>query len=321
MDRKKVVLVAPFLRKTLTRIVRNATFEIDQVECPHVVTKVGGRTSQVEIDCQSTSPKACRMFHPRLPALGPLRINPCETRRFSGLNALVAVSKNNRLEWIQDWLKFHVALHGANSVVLFDNGSDRYRFRKLLRTIASVPGITEYAVLSAPFPFGPNGATRIHHNARYFQLSMLHLAQSRFLRSANAVLSIDIDELVLPQNGLSVFDAVRSASQGFVSITGSWVYAREPADGGFVLHKDHKYRRRRRDRTMSPKWCVDPMGPLRGKYWRLHGIADATRDHSQGFRFLHCRQITTNWDYARNFESAGNLEESPDASIIQSILE
>ncbi|MEM8556066.1 MAG: hypothetical protein AAGF71_14725, partial [Pseudomonadota bacterium] len=45
---------------------------------------------------------------------------------FAGLNALVAVSKNNHLDWIRDWAQFHATDHGTNGVVLFDNGSTDY---------------------------------------------------------------------------------------------------------------------------------------------------------------------------------------------------
>lgn len=318
---QKVVLVAPFLRKTLTRMLRNAVFEVDGVKSSPTITKVGGRTSQVDIDCFNPSPEVCQISHPRLPPLSELRINPSEAKRFAGLNAIVAVSKNNRLEWIRDWLRFHVKLHGANAVVLFDNGSDSYPIERLQRAVASVQGIKEYAVLPAPFPFGPVGRTRIHHNARFFQLSMLHLAQVRFLCLANAVLSVDVDELVLASNGLSVFEAAKKAPTGFLSISGSWLHALKPEDDRVIRHADHEYRRVGGDFGMSPKWCVDPKGPLKGEYWRLHGIANAMRDFSQGFSFLHCRQITTNWDYARDFKNESVLEKSPDASIVRRLLE
>jgi hypothetical protein len=49
---------------------------------------------------------------------------PAETAGFSGSNALVAVNRNNALDWIADWAVYYTRRHGADAVVLFDNGSD-----------------------------------------------------------------------------------------------------------------------------------------------------------------------------------------------------
>ena len=87
------------------------------------------------------------------------------------------------------------------------------------------------------------------------------------------------------------------------------------------MHRDHLFKTRGESPEMSPKWCVDPNGPLRGKYWRLHGIYGATRrDHGTGFRFLHCRHISTNWDYARDFLQERALEPDPEAKLLSEVF-
>ncbi len=313
----RVVIVCPNLKKTLTRIIKHAVFEIDHTKSTHGVTHPGGRTSQISISCNGSFPKEIKIHHPRLPDLGPVKINRTEWSRFEGMNALVAVSKNNKLDWIRDWLVYHVNVHGANAAVLFDNGSDLYTSSQLQDVISTVPGIAESAVISAPLPFGPRGHSRIHHNARFFQLSMLHIAQERFLKKANAVLSVDIDELVLSPNGKSVFDAVKMANNGFISMSGKWVYALQPGDENTVRHFDHVFQMKKKDSVMSPKWCVNPQGPLEGEYWRLHGVCGAERDFSLGYRFLHCRQITTSWDYERDYVAKEDLERSSEADFLE----
>lgn len=320
-DSASVKMIGPTFRKTLNAVLTQAVFKIDGTIFAHKVYDVGGRTSCVEINSGPLTEDALdrvsvRLFHPKLPKQKGLKIRPSSIERFAGRNAMVAVSKNNRLKWIHDWLEYHVDVHGADSVILFDNGSDMYKFRHLRRTIERVPGIKDYAVIHAPFMFGPVGKTRYHHNSRFFQLTMLRIAQERFLRRANAVLSVDIDELVLPDRNGSIFEAVKSSPLGFVSIQGKWAYAARPSDDGVIRHADHVWQRKGRDRSMDPKWCVDPSGPLKDNYWRLHGITEADRDFSMGYRFLHCRQITTGWDYARDFEDLSKFERLSETALL-----
>ena len=41
---------------------------------------------------------------------------------FEGKNCLLTLSKDNALPWIQDWAAYHVKEHGAQALLLFDNG-------------------------------------------------------------------------------------------------------------------------------------------------------------------------------------------------------
>ena len=41
-------------------------------------------------------------------------------------------------------------------------------------------------------------------------------------------------------------------------------------------------------------------------------------DHD--FEYLHCRQITTNWDYARDFEPEDRFEPAPEAEMLGQIF-
>ncbi|MEL6679710.1 MAG: hypothetical protein AAFQ51_13475 [Pseudomonadota bacterium] len=317
-----VRMVGPSLKPRLTQMMRGATFKVDGAARPHRLVHVSPRTGMIELDWVGEPPRMVRLFHPALPRFRPVTVNGQELDRFAGKNALVAISKNNDLRWIRDWLTYHVRVHGANAVVLFDNGSDAYRFRQLRMAVGSVPGIDEYAVISAPYPFGPAGVSRPTTNAKFFHLSMLHIAHLRFLARANAVLSVDVDELVVPRSGTPIFDAVKRAEQGFLTFPGTWRYAPKPADAGSVVrHVDHQLARRGRDARMNGKWCVDPMGALQGKYWRVHGIVGGERTARPDYHFLHCRQISTGWDYERGFEPEDRFEPAPEAAFLRKVFD
>ena len=314
-----ITLVGPSL-KTQRRFFRGAHFKVDGTPIPDfTLDLVSPRTSQVSFPSPNDDPKNLRLFHRVQPVLNAqVLIGRAQHDKFAGKNALVAISKNNNLAWIQDWLSYYVTEHGANAVVLIDNGSTDYDLRALRQCIIGVKGLEAAEIVSAPFPFGPKAVDRISTNSKFFHLSVLHIAHKRFLARANAVLSVDIDELVTKAGGQSVFEAVKATPRGFMSIPGTWRYARRPATSDAVIrHADHVLRRKGRDGTMQPKWCLDPSGLAGGKYWRVHGILGERRYHDHDYRYLHCRQITTNWDYDRDYEDENDFEEAPEADAIR----
>lgn len=315
----EITMVGPSLRSQ-KRFFSRARLAVDgEAVEDYELTKISARTGQIVFPSPTRDPRELTLSHPAVPALAAcVPVNRAEPARFAGRNALVAISKNNKLSWIKDWLFYYVTQHGADAVVLIDNGSDAYSVETLLATIASVEGIEAAEVISAPYPFGPRGVDREAINSKFLHLSAMHVAHRRFLKHANAVLSVDIDELVTKPGDRTVFEAVKDTPQGFLSIKGTWRYAPRPEDAqGEVRHADHVLRRIGKDARMQPKWCVDPRGPLAGNYWRVHGIVGANRSFAEKFHYLHCRQITTNWDYDRDFEPIERFEQAPEAGFVQ----
>lgn len=319
---REITIVAPSL-KTQKKLIRKLAVKVDGHRIEKLdIEFLSPRTSQIRFVSPVDDPKILRVVqksHPRLNAR--VKIGRANNDKFAGRNALVAISRNNELVWIQDWLKYHVAQHGANAVVLIDNGSDQYGIRDLRRAIRSVDGIEAFEVLAAPFPFGPKATDRMSVNSKFLHLSSLHIAHRRFLRQANAVLSVDIDELVTKPAGPTVFEAVKDTDEGFLSIGGTWRYAKKPeGEEQPVRHSDHAFRRIGPDGRMQPKWCVDPTGPLADRYWRTHGLVKAKRNFSHPFNYLHCRQITTNWDYDRDYEPEDRFETAPEAEVLKEVF-
>lgn len=318
-ETEETVIIAPSLR-TQRHLFRNLILKVDGIPIEEMtIDHLSPRTSQIRFRSPTPEPETLRVIHRFPPKLNAqVQINAANPRKFSEKNALVAISKNNKLEWIQDWLRYYVTQHRANAVVLIDNASDDYGLEDLRSAIGSVDGIDAFEVLSAPFPFGPKAVDRISTNSKFLHLSALHIAHRRFLRRANGVLSVDIDELVTRPGEQTIFEAVKTSEDGFLSLKGSWRYARRPQDpGALIRHRDHVLKRIGKDAHMQPKWCVDPTGPLADRYWRTHGIAGAKRNFDHPFHYLHCRQITTNWDYDRDFERDELFEPAPETEVLE----
>ncbi|MDT0682219.1 hypothetical protein RM543_05950 [Roseicyclus sp. F158] len=226
-------------------------------------------------------------------------VGPLQTDAFEGLDASVHISRNNRLEWIADWARFHVAEQGLEAMLVIDNGSDDYPPEAILDTMERA-GLKAGAVLLAPQPYGPVRARRGGGGAKFLQPAMLNLARIRFLARARAVLSADLDELVWTE-GKSIFDHAAAARTGWAMVEGRW---RMPPDGAAapLRHADHTHLRKG-DPACPPKWCARPGAVLSRRGWEVHGpempLPARWLTVPDG-GYWHCRAVTTNWkDYDR----------------------
>ena len=220
-----------------------------------------------------------------------------ELEAFQGRNCLVTLSRDNDLGWIRDWAEYHVKEHGAQGVLLFDNGSSAYGVEDLEGTLASVEALEVFSVLPAPFPHGAPGRRPFWEPAsKFLQTSLLNLAHRRFLGSARAVLSVDVDELVWSKEGRSVFDETAASPLGYLRVSGTWVFP-APDKEGHCRHRDHLYSDSQ-GREGREKWCVVPGGPLKGHYWDVHRIRGVWRKHltaSTRCRYWHFSHVSTDW--------------------------
>lgn len=78
---------------------------------------------------------------------------------FSGRKVLLTKSKNNKLQWIRDWVLYHVVNHDIDSVLFYDNNSTDYDIQDIAGVFRGV-GIDLAVVVRWPYKFGPQGGTR-----------------------------------------------------------------------------------------------------------------------------------------------------------------
>ena len=305
--RGEIVLICPTLLN-FTLLIQDTHFSTAAGPAAPVSIRPLFRGSEVRLRPVDSAPDSLFFRHPFFQ--GEVTIARPDFDRFRGLNAIFAISKNNRLAWIADWLRYYVTEHAAEALVLYDNASTDYEIADLQSTIAAVNGLKAAAIVRADFPFGPGGTGKINFDSKFLHMTMVELGRRRFLRHARAVLNVDIDELVYSSIGESVFDATRAAENGYLRMGGNWAFAL-PTEGGEIRHKHHAFRQRGRDRGVNCKWCVVPDGALANHTWRTHRIISRTDPVSQIFRFWHFRQISTGWDYARDALDTDQLKPDP----------
>lgn len=222
---------------------------------------------------------------------------PSEAARFAGLRAVMTLSKNNDLDWIADWLRFHVRNHGLDAALFIDNGSDAYGTDALAATIGAVEGLKQAAILCAPYPYGPmltGRAARVKPN--FLQPAMLNLARLGPLSRAAGVLNLDVDELVQGPRGKSVFDALDAAWHGAVNIGGEFLFP-DPHRAGAAPQRAHVFRAVP-PRVSNRKWAARPKGPLSRMGWFVHQVGGEPFKlvpESREFRLLHCSATSLKW--------------------------
>lgn len=248
----------------------------------------------------------------------PIRSRIAETPGFAGTNALVTVNRNNRLDWIADWAGFYQRRHGADAVVLFDNGSDAYAPQDIADRLAAVPGLRRVRVFAAPYPYGPaESGGRFEISPRFFQTAMLNIAKRDPLARARAVLNVDIDEICIAASGTSVFDAASRHPLGMVTIPGSWIYP-APGTTGPVGHGAHRFRNQPDDRC-NQKWCQAPRGAFGRVFgWAVHRVDEVLQNlltRQTDIRLAHCKGTSTGWKGNR-FDLPRDLREDPALSAV-----
>lgn len=143
---------------------------------------------------------------------------------FAGRKVLITMSKNNPLEWIADWVNFYVRIHGVDAVLFYDNGSTEYAPEDILKTLKNCDGLKSIIVVEWPFKYGPQGEVRgAGGGAGYCQVSMLSHARYKYLTTARAVVYVDIDELVVSNDGRSLFDHLDRQETGVLLMPGFFI--------------------------------------------------------------------------------------------------
>lgn len=237
---------------------------------------------------------------------GEIPVTRADPARFAGCNVLYTMSQDNDLDWLRDWVLYHHRAHGADAVLLADNRSQTYQPEAVLDALNGLGVLRAAAVIAVPYRYGPSSAiVRRASAGRYLQSATANFARDAWLPQARAVLSCDIDELVVSAAGRSVFDAARTSRLGLVTFPGYWRFC-DPALPA-PRHADHILARPDRADPCPSKYAYDPNGRVKGWSLMTHGFESVPRAWVSGrpdLWFAHCHGITTRWKTGREAEAA-----------------
>jgi len=224
---------------------------------------------------------------------------------------LQTVSKDNDLDWIHDWAAHYVRNQGVTHVLLFDNASTRYSAEDITETLRTVPGLSGATTVSVPLPFGPLGTKTPRAKALFLSVGLLNTSRHQFAGNARAVLSCDIDEVLISDSG-RLLDEAERAFLGFATATVKPRFA-DLADAQTPTHGDHVHKRLP-DKPVKEKWCLLPQGRLRTFVWDSHGVARYQFNWlsmRRGHRFYHCEHLSTHWGRRRGASHGETIVHDP----------
>jgi hypothetical protein len=234
----------------------------------------------------------------------PIQPNHCDA--LAGRRLIFAINRDNELSWIREWAHWHVHHHGADAVVLFDNGSTAYAPDDVAAILAGTPGLAAAAVHTWPYKFGPIDPAVIKdaYWARFLQIGSMSVVLRRYGMQAYGLLDCDIDELATTRSGRSIFDLARDSRGGLVVFRGRWVEALpEPGSPPRPSHRAfrHLLEDDKAAESRHRKWALDPSRDWVQRlsvhpYWHwIEGRARGVKTMSDDASYFHFRAISTNW--------------------------
>lgn len=245
-------------------------------------------------------------------------VSPSGRSRFHGRRVVTTLSKNNPLAWIGDWAKFNVRVHGADAIILYDNGSTAYSIADLRDCLAGIDGLAAALVVPWVFPYGPRVGPRNVQDSFFCQPGQIAHMRWRYGPGARAVLNADIDEVVVTSSGVSIFDRAERGGRAAMIFSGIWVEKAGGPSTPPIRHADCLFGRRsqwlwrrigRFDRLLRTKWIAVPDLCDDDLEWGVHNIypvsaaAKATEDTwkiwLRDVLYRHFRQITTGFEWRK----------------------
>lgn len=217
---------------------------------------------------------------------------------FDGKKVLFTLSKNNKLDWIYDWAEFHVKTHGVNAVLLYDNNSDNYTLEDIQEALNSVNGLESIGIVHWPYKYGPGAGDIGNWDSDFCQYSLIEHARRRFLSRAIGVINADIDELVVCNDGTSIFTKLLLSPKGAISYNGIWL---EPV-GDFPdpRHKNFRYFRTARD-PATKKWTAKPSAIPDDVQMHVHGFGSSFEPlYFDDVKHRHFSAINYDWKTKRS---------------------
>jgi len=222
-----------------------------------------------------------------------------ETGVFAGRKVLCTISRDNRLQWIADWAEFHVKAHGADAVLFYDNASTSYTPADLLALFRSIPGLKVAVVVPWNYKFGLAGKSTKDWDTDNAQYVMLEHARRRFLADAAAMVNLDVDELVVTDDGISLFEHLARAADGILIYPGRWICNVRNRYPENIRHRCFRYY----DSGEKPylnKWTAVPSRLKDTAELGVHAIRHAMPpDPHPSIVFRHFRAVSTSWKYPR----------------------
>lgn len=207
----------------------------------------------------------------------------------AGKSVLVAISKNNKVEWISDWVDFYRSNYNLDEIYIYDNGSDNVD--ELKRELAERAEVIHWR-----YPYGP---PKKRFN-KFAQPGALNHCLHRFAKDG-VLFNFDIDELLIA----NCQDIRREAKEKGTLYLASYNVPFVKLDKSSYSYYDFCYREIKRKKSARKFVCLYDAVDVISQHntWtykklffkdRLKRNKPDELESKSGF-FMHFLGITTNW--------------------------
>ncbi|WP_196259656.1 hypothetical protein [Pelagibacterium limicola] len=231
---------------------------------------------------------------------------------FRNRRVMFTMNKDNELEWINAWANWHCRMHGVDAIVIFDNGSTRYRLEDIAAALAGIEGLEAVGLISWPFRYGPVDPAVLSRPywPNFLQVASFTVMLRRFAAGSAGILNCDIDELVGRAGDEDVFSLLADSRDGYVRLKGTWIEAVESGELAAATPSPAHFRFEHRVKNpllarCADKWALDPQQAwlqdlgIFPMMHRIYGMPRAQALLAPTSPFWHFRGINTNWKEER----------------------
>lgn len=220
---------------------------------------------------------------------------------FRGKKVLFTLSKNNKFEWISDWIRFYKMIHKIDAVLFYDNNSDNYTLEELKKYLIEQNLGVDVVLVPWNFKYGPQGGMfadtkSAPWDSDFCQYGMMEHAKERFLKYSFGVINVDIDELIVGKNDESIFCQLNNIPA--IHIHGKWIES-VPLDKSAPVRFNNFFFYDRKNYKSDYKWCVSPQKIEYDAQWKVHTIKTKKIKITKNFYYLHYKAINYNWKIKR----------------------
>lgn len=220
---------------------------------------------------------------------------------FKNKNVLFTLSKNNKFEWIAEWIQFYKKIHQIDAVLFYDNQSDNYTLEDLKKYLLEKGLEVDIVLVPWNFKYGPQGGIstgikKAPWDSDFCQYGMMEHAKERFLKYAKGVINVDIDELIVPKNGRSIFEELITSPA--IHISGRWIES-IPLDDQLPVTFNNFFYYDKKNYKSDYKWCVNPQKVNYEAQWKVHTIKTKALKLSRNAYYVHYKAINYNWKVKR----------------------
>ncbi len=212
---------------------------------------------------------------------------PAELDLLRGRNVLLTLRHGETAAATGDWLDWHRRYAGADAALIFDcapPGSDP----DFAEALAPLTGETDVLLVEGGVPTGPAGPEQ--WDGDFVAFALLELLRHGFCRDARAVAFLEIADLVLPQDGGTVFDRAATANAEAVALTGTEIFPWRLRKGEPAPHGDHVMVRAV-EKWWHGGWCVAPRICPEEAVWHPQRIIGMAHDEARAVPFRRARGV------------------------------